>query len=442
MTDSGRSYGLTEAFRGFGFRLVSPDTAAGKDLRAFHVARSDGSVATLLDAWWCPLDPWVVDFGAEDGLLRPLLAPLLTIPRMGRLAFAGILNTIVRRMNPEHAFVNVGVWHGFSLLAAMAGNDDKVCVGIDNFSEFGGPRDEFLRRFLDRRSPRHRFYNQDYEDFFAAGLDRPVGSYFYDGAHDYEHQYRGLMAAEPLYAEGAVIVVDDINWAAPREATLQFAGDSRLEWTVVIDQTSASDNHPALWNGTMVLQAGVGRTSPLRLRTRHELMTVPDSHSPVGTSLSVIVVGERAEFSELNELEVVRASKPESIPAAVETSTGTYLAVLHDTARVSADELRQRSPNIARGSQILGRRLPYRLNPIPLPVTTWAYPSSHVRGGVCAPQPPLESPPWRRGAHGGHRSTAGSNFPPTTQTPTSNQPNISRYTRISSVSSAHGALCS
>ena len=290
----------------------------------------------------CPLDSWVVDFGPDDELLQPLLAPLLTIPRMGRLAFAGILNTIVRRMNPAHAFVNVGVWHGFSLLAAMAGNDKKVCVGVDNFSEFGGPRDDFLRRFLDRRSPWHRFYNQDYEDFFAAGLDRPVGAYFYDGAHDYEHQYRGLMAAEPLYAEGAVIVVDDINWAAPREATLQFAEDSRLDWTMVIDQTTASDNHPTLWNGTMVLQAGVSDPSPLRLRTRNELMLVPSADPPAGTSLSVIVVGEHAESShELRDLEIVRASKPEGIPAAVEASTGTYLVVLQDTAKVPVDELRQ-----------------------------------------------------------------------------------------------------
>ena len=342
MTDSSCSCGLGEALRDFGFRLVSPETAAGKDLRAFRVARGDGSVATLLDAWQCPLDPWVVDFGADDGLLRPLLAPLLTIPRMGRLAFAGILNTIVRRMDPEHAFVNVGVWHGFSLLAAMAGNDDKVGVGVDNFSEFGGPRDEFLRRFLDRRSPLHRFYNQDYEDFFAAGLDRPVGAYFYDGAHGYEQQYRGLMAAEPLYAEGAVIVVDDINWAAPREATLQFAEDSRLDWTLVIDQTTASDQHPTLWNGTMVLQAGVSDTSPLRLPTRNELMIVPSTDPPAGTSLSVIVVGERAEFShELRDLEIVRASKPDGISAAVEASTGTYLVVLPDTANVSVDELRQ-----------------------------------------------------------------------------------------------------
>ena len=284
----------------------------------------------------------MADFGADERLLRPLLAPLLQIPRMGRLAFAGILNTIVRRMDPAHAFVNVGVWHGFSMLAAMAGNEDKVCVGVDNFSEFGGPRDEFLRRFLDGRSPTHRFFNQDYEDFFAAGLNHPVGAYFYDGAHDYEHQYRGLMAAEALYADGAVIVVDDINWAAPREATLQFAEDSRLNWTIVIDQTTASDNHPTLWNGTMVLQAGVNEQSPLRLRTRNELTIVPNTPYPVGTSLSVIVVGEHAESSdELRELEVIRASMPEGIPAAVEDSTGTYLVVLDGAAKVSADVLWQ-----------------------------------------------------------------------------------------------------
>lgn len=342
MTDSSPSAGVREALRDFAFRLVSPETAAGEDLQAFHVARADGSVATLIDAWWCPLDPWVVDFGAADVCLRNLLEPLLTMPRMGRLAFAGILNTIVRRMEPEHAFVNVGVWHGFSLLAAMAGNDEKVCVGVDNFSEFGGPRDEFLRRFLDRRSPRHRFYNQDYEDFFAAGLDRPIGAYFYDGAHGYDDQYRGLMAAEPLYADSAVIIVDDINWAAPHDATLQFAEDSRLDWTIVIDQTTASDHHPTLWNGTMVMQAGADNSPPLRPLTRDELAVARDAHSRAGTSLSVIVVGEHAESSDgLHELEVVRANTPEEIPAAVEASTGTYLVVLNGAATVSADALQQ-----------------------------------------------------------------------------------------------------
>src|SRR6478609_2129663 len=95
---------LAEVLNGFSFRLLGPDTAVGDDM-AFHVERSNGSTATVLESYWTyPLDPWVVDFGPDDPRLRGLLSPLLRVPRMGRLAFAGILNTIVRRMNIEHAF--------------------------------------------------------------------------------------------------------------------------------------------------------------------------------------------------------------------------------------------------------------------------------------------------------------------------------------------------
>ena len=74
------------------------------------------------------------------------------------------------------------------------------------------------------------------------------------------------MAAEPLYADGAVIIVDDANWDAPREATLKFAEDSRLDWTLVFDQPTASDSHPTLWNGILVLQAA--RLTRLRYGSR------------------------------------------------------------------------------------------------------------------------------------------------------------------------------
>ena len=340
MSETPHALVLAEALHGVSFRLLGPHTAAGED-EAFHVTRDDGSVATLLEAPGCPLDPWVVDFGPDDTRLQQLLWPLLSMPRMGRLAFAGILNAIVRQMDPDHAFVNVGVWHGFSLLAAMAGNDDKVCVGVDNFSEFGGPRDDFLRRFLACRSPRHRFHNQDYEDFFAAGLDRPVGAYFYDGAHEYEHQYRGLMAAEPFYADGVVIVVDDANWHAPREAALRFAEDSRFDWTLVLDQRTASESHPTLWNGLMVLQAGTGDTPPLRIPTFDSLRTVAGDDRSGSRSLSLIVVGDLLwELSDLDDdIELVRAASAAELPAAIEASTGSYVAISGGDADLSSPAL-------------------------------------------------------------------------------------------------------
>jgi Methyltransferase domain len=333
---------LAEVLNGFSFRLLGPETAARED-SAFHVERSDGSTAMVLESYWSyPLDPWVVDFGPDNPRLRWLLLPLLRVPRMGRLAFAGVLNTIVRRMNIEHAFVNVGVWHGFSLLAAMAGNEDKVCIGVDNFSEFGGPRDEFLQRFLGRRSPRHRFHDQDYEDFFTAGLERPLGAYFYDGDHQYEHQYRGLMAAEPLYADDAVIIVDDANWDAPREATLKFAEDSRLDWTLVVDQPTASDSHPTLWNGILVLQAGARARPPLRIPSIDALRTTSGEASSDDASLSLIVVGDSdREPGDLGDIELVRAANSDALHGAIDASTGSYIMIAAADAELSAEELRQ-----------------------------------------------------------------------------------------------------
>jgi hypothetical protein len=205
-----------------------------------------------------------------------------------------------------------------------------------------------LERFLARRSPRHRFHNQDYQDFFAAGLERPVGAYFYDGAHEYGHHYRGLMAADPLYAEDAVVIVDDANWDAAREATLTFAEDSRLDWTLVVDQPTASESHPTLWNGILVLQAG--DTAPLRIPTIDALTTrIEQENSDEGwlsqslndDSLSLIVVGDSdPEPGDLDDIELLRAASSDALADAIDASTGSHVMIAAAEAEVSAEELR------------------------------------------------------------------------------------------------------
>ena len=67
------------------------------------------------------------------------------------------------------------------------------------------------------------------------------------------------MAAEPFYADGVVIVVDDDNWHAPREATLRFAEDSRFDWTLVLDQRTASAEPPDTLERSDGVAGGYGR---------------------------------------------------------------------------------------------------------------------------------------------------------------------------------------
>jgi hypothetical protein len=304
---------IAETLERWAFRLLGPDASPGPDGQ-FHVRRADGSVATLIGTAGAPLEAAIVAFGEDDARLKSLLSPLLPIRRMSRLTNAALLNAAVAQMADDRLFVNVGVWHGFTMLSAMAGNDAKACTGVDNFSEFGGPKEEFLQRFLDRRSTRHRFFEMDYRDFFAAGLDRPLGVYLYDGEHGYENQYRGLMVADPFYAEDAVIVVDDTNLDRARDATLQFAADSRLDWEVVYDQRTAGRRHPTLWNGLMVLQAEGGSGRQVTL--------------PVEGSIEDSLV-EGGEDGERDDVDVVSVADPAGVRDVIlEGTRGRYVLVV------------------------------------------------------------------------------------------------------------------
>lgn len=189
---------------------------------------------------------------SDDMLAR--LSPLLSMPRMSTLAIGALLNQAVAEMPSDHCYVNVGVWHGFSLFAAAAGNDDKRCIGVDNFSEFGRAQQNFTRRFKQRRSNGLEFYAVDYREYFATYHRGEIGVYFYDGHHAYEHQLRGLQVAEPFFASGCLIFVDDTNFDAPRQATNDFLSASEHRYHCVMDRGTISAGHPTLWNGIIVLR--------------------------------------------------------------------------------------------------------------------------------------------------------------------------------------------
>ena len=71
-----------------------------------------------------------------------------------------------------------------------------------------------MERFERFRGPTHEFHEMDYRDYFAnVHGERPIGVYFYDGDHAYEHQLEGLRVAEPYFTDDCVVFVDDTNWA-------------------------------------------------------------------------------------------------------------------------------------------------------------------------------------------------------------------------------------
>ncbi len=190
----------------------------------------------------------------HGGAMKRRLWEVCGIPKMSTLAIGAMINRGVAQMPKDHAFVNVGVWHGFTLLSAMTDNGDKKCVGIDNFSQFGGPREIFLERFNRRKGPDHQFYDMDYRDYFAGIHQGPIGFYIYDGDHDYEHQLQGLSIAEPFFGSGCIILVDDTNWEDPKRATLDFVAKSSYQYRTLLDINTEHNCHPTVWNGVLILQ--------------------------------------------------------------------------------------------------------------------------------------------------------------------------------------------
>jgi Methyltransferase domain len=182
------------------------------------------------------------------------LRPLCEIPRMSTFAIGAIINHTVACMSGETSFVNIGVWNGFTLLSGMIGNPNKICIGVDNFSEFGGPRDQFLDRFNTYRSDNHHFYCAGYQEYFRKVHSGEIGFYIYDGHHSYEHQMAGLKLAEPFFAQNCVILVDDTNGIEPRDATLDFIRESPNRYEILLDVKTLWNKHPTFWNGVLIFR--------------------------------------------------------------------------------------------------------------------------------------------------------------------------------------------
>jgi len=185
---------------------------------------------------------------------RQKLAELLHIPRMSTYAIGAILNEGVARLQDDQCFVNVGVWHGFTLLSGMIGNAEKTCIGIDNFSGFDSPSEITTARFEKYKSARHFLYKMDYRAYFAEHHRGQIGLYLYDGDHSYDNQLHGLRVAEPYFSEHCCILVDDTNREEPRQATLDFMKASAGKYQILLDQNTCIPDHPTFWDGIMIVQ--------------------------------------------------------------------------------------------------------------------------------------------------------------------------------------------
>jgi Methyltransferase domain len=285
-----------EFISSIGFELVRPGTARRPSLR-FPLERRERASAELLELPGAPVDVYNARL-PEGAATPPSLRDLCGIPRMSTYAAAAFINHAVRNMPPDQAYLNIGVYAGFSFLAGMIDNPDRQCIGVDNFSR-PKAREGLLRRFEEMKGPAHRFHEMDYLDYFDDVHSEPLGVYLYDGDHAYEHQLKGLTRAEPYFADGCIVIVDDTNWVEPRQATIDFVAASERAYEVLLDSPTRDHNHPTYWNGLMVLCATGRSRSGSAADVAGQFP--PREYVPTKPALNVEPAGSRDELSKVTD---------------------------------------------------------------------------------------------------------------------------------------------
>ncbi len=237
---------LQEILNGITFRLVQPhDPAPGALFDASDLTKAEG---------YRGFDVANTQFSEPSPLLN---IGFLQTPRLSTLACAYIINRLVERMPQGQCYLNIGVWCGWSFFAGIVGNKNKRCIGVDNFSDPiskpHGTRAIFEEQYKRFENPNAHFYAMDYLDYFKTHA-QPIGVYFYDGDHAYEHQYQGLAVAHPNMAPGSYALIDDTNWEEPYRATTDFLKEMGGEYSVVFDVKTAGNGHPTFWNGLLIIK--------------------------------------------------------------------------------------------------------------------------------------------------------------------------------------------
>lgn len=160
---------------------------------------------------------------------------------------------------PDARYLEIGTWKGSSVCSAMFRNKAKVFC-IDNWKEFGGPKQEFLKNF-------DRFKGDNDATFLEASCfsvnpaDLPTFNiYMYDGDHSEESQYKALDHFYDCLDDIFIFVVDDWNWKKVRQGTIKAMRDRNVALLYEKEiRLTQDDSHTPMdiakrtwWNGMYV----------------------------------------------------------------------------------------------------------------------------------------------------------------------------------------------
>jgi hypothetical protein len=157
-------------------------------------------------------------------------------------------------------YLEVGVYTGSSLCSALYKNKVEYAYAVDNWSQFGGPKQEFLRNLKQFKGSNHVVFLES--DFMKLDVELlpKFNIYMFDGGHEFQDHVNALSHVRDCLDDVFIYIVDDWNWKTVRNATFVAIDQCRYKILHGVEiKTTADDSHPSgsdctdyYWNGCCV----------------------------------------------------------------------------------------------------------------------------------------------------------------------------------------------
>ncbi len=171
--------------------------------------------------------------------------------------YRGLINTLVATTK-DPRYLEIGSWRGSSACSAMIGNAAKITC-IDDWSEFGGPREVFFENVGRCLTENIAFtcIEADYRKVDFASLGK-FNIYLFDGPHSEDDHHRAVCSAYEALDDTFTLIVDDWNWSDVRRGTKRAIQDSNLHVVAIISVRTSADNshgqpHAGDWHNGYLL---------------------------------------------------------------------------------------------------------------------------------------------------------------------------------------------
>jgi hypothetical protein len=241
---------LSQYLQGFSFRFVQPG--------ARSAARA---LAPGLRRLGLPLDALNTRLPLDRDQMRRRLGRTGLGAAASPLAIRAIINRGVAHLGRDEAFVAYGVGDGDLLLAAIAGNSEKHCIGIRDH-HLKEPRAVFQRRLAALANEDSHFIEEGFRECVARLGSRRIGMAFVS-ALTHESVARRLADCQLYLAENAYLLVDNANCARTRDAVLEFASAGPNQYRVLFEARTKQECSLTWGRGLIVMQL-LGRNALVR----------------------------------------------------------------------------------------------------------------------------------------------------------------------------------